>query len=47
MAKAVLGAKPGSGRSKEILPLLPFHREWAVGCRSSWGLLVVTRVASG
>ena len=47
MAKVVLGAKPGSGRSKEILPLLPFQCEWAVGCRSSWDLLVVARVASG
>lgn len=35
MAKVVLGAKPVSGRSKEIPPLLPLHHEGAVGCRSS------------
>lgn len=47
MVRVVLGAKHGSGRSKEILHLLPFHHEWAVGYRSRWNLLVVARVASG
>lgn len=44
MAKVLPGAEPSSGRSGEILPVLPSRHEWAVGCRSSWGLLVVARV---
>ena len=47
VAEVVLGAKPGSGRSQEILALFPFPHQQAVGHRSEWDLLVVARVASG